>query len=110
MDEKDSRTFKHLVPEKTSMRDVDKKFDQGQEVTDFPGHSLAWHGTDDCADQLCCDTIQRIKLYQRVFGKLGQKQPYPFCDLGGQPQGLAKLSVIQGGTQMLNKLIEEIIM
>lgn len=78
MDEKDSRTFECLVPEKTSMRDVDKKFDSGQEVTDFPGHSLAWHGTDDCVDQLCCDTIQRIKLYQRVFGKLGEKYALSF--------------------------------
>lgn len=37
-DEKDPRTFEGVDPKKTSMRDVYKKFDLGQDVIDF-GHS-----------------------------------------------------------------------
>ena len=36
-----------LTPKKTSMRDVYKKFDLGQDVIDFTGHSLALYRTDE---------------------------------------------------------------
>lgn len=46
-DEKDPRTFEGVDPKKTSMRDVYKKFDLGQDVIDFTGHSLALYRTDE---------------------------------------------------------------
>ncbi|KAK2509657.1 hypothetical protein MC885_000555 [Smutsia gigantea] len=66
-DEKDARTFEGIDPQKTTMREVYKKFDLGQDVIDFTGHALALYRTDE-------------------------------------------LSAIYGGTYMLNKPIEEIIM
>ncbi|OWK02932.1 GDI2, partial [Cervus elaphus hippelaphus] len=66
-DENDPRTFEGIDPKKTSMREVYKKFDLGQDVIDFTGHALALYRTDE-------------------------------------------LSAIYGGTYMLNKPIEEIIM
>ena len=109
-DEKDPRTFEGIDPKKTSMREVCKKFDSGQDVIDFTGHALALYRTDDYLDQPCCETIKRIKLYSESLARYG-KSPYlyPLYGLGGLPQGFARLSAIYGGTYMLNKPIEEVI-
>lgn len=109
-DEKDTRTFEGVDPKKTTMREVYKKFDLGQDVVDFTGHALALYRTDDYLDQPCCETINRIKLYSESLARYG-KSPYlyPLYGLGELPQGFARLSAIYGGTYMLNKPIEEII-
>ncbi|KAK2105500.1 Rab GDP dissociation inhibitor beta [Saguinus oedipus] len=109
-DEKDPRTFEGIDPMKTTMREVYKKFDLGQDVIDFTGHALALYRTDDYLDQSCCETINRIKLYSESLARYG-KSPYlyPLYGLGELPQGFARLSAIYGGTYMLNKPIEEII-
>ncbi|CAB1313388.1 unnamed protein product [Coregonus sp. 'balchen'] len=62
-------------------------------------------------DQPCIDTINRIKLYSESLARYG-KSPYlyPLYGLGELPQGFARLSAIYGGTYMLNKPIEEIVM
>uniref|UniRef100_A0A4X2K7F7 Rab GDP dissociation inhibitor n=1 Tax=Vombatus ursinus TaxID=29139 RepID=A0A4X2K7F7_VOMUR len=62
-DEKDSRTFEGVDPRKTTMRDVYKKFDLGQDIIDFTGHALSLYRTDNYLDQPCYETINRIKLY-----------------------------------------------
>lgn len=109
-DEKDARTFEGIDPKKTTMREVYKKFDLGQDVIDFTGHALALYRTDDYLDQPCYETINRIKLYSESLARYG-KSPYlyPLYGLGELPQGFARLSAIYGGTYMLNKPIEEII-
>lgn len=105
---KDPRGFEGLDPEKTSVRDVDKKLIQ--DVIGFTGHSFAWYRTDDDLDQPCFDTINRIKLYSRSSVSHG-KSPYLYLlyDLGRLPQRFARLSAIFGGAYMLNKPIEEVI-
>ncbi|NXP46860.1 GDIB inhibitor, partial [Heliornis fulica] len=109
-DETDPRTFEGVDPKKTTMRDVYKKFDLGQDVIDFTGHALALYRTDDYLDQPCQETINRIKLYSESLARYG-KSPYlyPLYGLGELPQGFARLSAIYGGTYMLNKPIEEIV-
>uniref|UniRef100_K7G1I8 Rab GDP dissociation inhibitor n=1 Tax=Pelodiscus sinensis TaxID=13735 RepID=K7G1I8_PELSI len=109
-DENDPRTFEGVDPKKTTMRDVYKKFDLGQDVIDFTGHALALYRTDDYLDQPCQETINRIKLYSESLARYG-KSPYlyPLYGLGELPQGFARLSAIYGGTYMLNKPIQEIV-
>ncbi|XP_062990573.1 rab GDP dissociation inhibitor beta [Elgaria multicarinata webbii] len=109
-DENDARTFEGVDPKKSTMRDVYKKFDLGQDVIDFTGHALALYRTDDYLDQPCQETINRIKLYSESLARYG-KSPYlyPLYGLGELPQGFARLSAIYGGTYMLNKPIEEIV-
>uniref|UniRef100_A0A671RRZ7 Rab GDP dissociation inhibitor n=1 Tax=Sinocyclocheilus anshuiensis TaxID=1608454 RepID=A0A671RRZ7_9TELE len=109
-DENDPKTLEGVDPKKTTMRDVYKKFDLGQDVVDFTGHALALYRTDDYLDQPCMETINRIKLYSESLARYG-KSPYlyPLYGLGELPQGFARLSAIYGGTYMLNKPIEEII-
>uniref|UniRef100_A0A667YWG1 Rab GDP dissociation inhibitor n=1 Tax=Myripristis murdjan TaxID=586833 RepID=A0A667YWG1_9TELE len=109
-DENDPKTMEDVDPQKTMMKDVFKKFDLGQDVIDFTGHSLALYRTDDYLNQPCIDAINRIKLYSESLARYG-KSPYlyPLYGLGEMPQGFARLSAIYGGTYMLNKPIEEII-
>uniref|UniRef100_H2MNQ6 Rab GDP dissociation inhibitor n=2 Tax=Oryzias latipes TaxID=8090 RepID=H2MNQ6_ORYLA len=110
-DENDPKTFEGVDPKATTMRDVYKKFDLGQDVIDFTGHALALYRTDDYLDVPCLETINRIKLYSESLARYG-KSPYlyPLYGLGELPQGFARLSAIYGGTYMLNKPVEEIVM
>uniref|UniRef100_A0A674NAK4 Rab GDP dissociation inhibitor n=1 Tax=Takifugu rubripes TaxID=31033 RepID=A0A674NAK4_TAKRU len=110
-DENDPKTFEGVDPKTTKMRDVYKKFDLGQDVIDFTGHALALYRTDDYLDVPCLETINRIKLYSESLARYG-KSPYlyPLYGLGELPQGFARLSAIYGGTYMLNKPVDEIVM
>lgn len=110
-DVNDPKTMQGVDPKTTTMREVYKKFSLGQDVIDFTGHALALYRTDDYLDQPCLDTINRIKLYSESLAKYG-KSPYlyPLYGLGELPQGFARLSAIYGGTYMLNKPVEEIVM
>uniref|UniRef100_A0A8C5EVI4 Rab GDP dissociation inhibitor n=1 Tax=Gouania willdenowi TaxID=441366 RepID=A0A8C5EVI4_GOUWI len=109
-DENDPKTLEGIDPHKTSMRSIFQKFKLGQDVIDFTGHSLALYRTDDYLDLPCNEAINRIKLYSESLARYG-KSPYlyPLYGLGELPQGFARLSAIYGGTYMLNKPIEEII-
>uniref|UniRef100_A0AAY4EMP1 Rab GDP dissociation inhibitor n=1 Tax=Denticeps clupeoides TaxID=299321 RepID=A0AAY4EMP1_9TELE len=109
-DDNDPKTFEGVDPKVTTMRDVYKKFDLGQDVIDFTGHALALYRTDDYLDQACLESINRIKLYSESLARYG-KSPYlyPLYGLGELPQGFARLSAIYGGTYMLNKPVEEIV-
>lgn len=46
-DENDPKTFEGVDPKQTTMGDVYKKFDLGQDVIDFTGHALALYRTDE---------------------------------------------------------------
>uniref|UniRef100_A0AAZ3R9C3 Rab GDP dissociation inhibitor n=1 Tax=Oncorhynchus tshawytscha TaxID=74940 RepID=A0AAZ3R9C3_ONCTS len=88
-----------------------RKFLVFVDVIDFTGHSLALYRTDEYLDLPCMDSLNRIKLYSESLARYG-KSPYlyPLYGLGELPQGFARLSAIYGGTYMLNKPIEEIVM
>ncbi|XP_034018908.1 rab GDP dissociation inhibitor beta [Thalassophryne amazonica] len=109
-DENNSKTTGGFSPNR-KMRDIFNSYNLGSEVMDFTGHSLALHRTDNYLDEPCIQTINRIKLYSESLARYG-KSPYlyPLYGLGELPQAFARLSAIYGGTYMLNKPIEEIVM
>ncbi|NXE29161.1 GDIB inhibitor, partial [Ardeotis kori] len=109
-DENDPRTFEGVDPKKTTMRDVYKKFDLGQDVIDFTGHALALYRTDDYQKKKSQETINRIKKKKKSLARYG-KSPYlyPLYGLGELQKKKTRLSAIYGGTYMLNKPIEEIV-
>jgi len=109
-DEKDPKTFQGVDGNKTPMVEVFKKFGLEQSTIDFVGHSLALHRDDEYLSQPAKDTINRIKLYVESLARYS-KSPYiyPLYGLGELPQAFARLSAIYGGTYMLNKPIEQVV-
>merc|ERR1712142_983134 len=72
---------------------------------------MALHSDDSYLNRSSLETINRIKLYSDSLARYG-KSPYlyPLYGLGELPQGFARLSAIYGGTYMLDKPIDEIVM
>merc|ERR1719385_441721 len=110
-DEKDPTTWKKFDPNTTPMADVFKEFGLDDNTCDFVGHALALYRNDEYKAKPCLEAINRIKLYSDSLARYG-KSPYlyPLYGLGELPQGFARLSAIYGGTYMLDKQIDEIVM
>ena len=107
----DPSTWQGTDPKSTKMREVYTKFGLDQNTQDFTGHAIALFLNDDYLDQPCEETLRRIQLYYDSLSSYG-KSPYiyPLYGLGELPQGFARLSALYGGTYMLNKPIDEVIM
>ncbi|MEQ2181702.1 hypothetical protein GOODEAATRI_014238 [Goodea atripinnis] len=62
-------------------------------------------------DQPCLETINRIRLYCESLSRHNTSPYlYPLYGLGELPQGFARLSAEYGGTFLLNKPVDEIVM
>jgi Rab GDP dissociation inhibitor len=109
-DENDPKTQKGL-DKNCSMAQVYEKHGVDQNTQDFTGHALALYRNDDYKTQGMMPSINRIKLYSESLQKYG-KSPYlyPLYGLGELPQGFARLSAIYGGTYMLDKVVDEIVL
>ena len=109
--EEDPKTWKDVDPKVTTMDEVFKKFGLDENTCDFVGHALALYRDDSYLSQPALDAIKRIRLYSDSLARYG-KSPYlyPLYGLGELPQGFARLSAIYGGTYMLDKQIDEIVM
>ena len=108
--EEDPKTWKDVDPKVTTMDEVFKKFGLDENTCDFVGHALALYRDDSYLSQPALDAIKRIRLYSDSLARYG-KSPYlyPLYGLGELPQGFARLSAIYGGTYMLDKQIDEIV-
>lgn len=109
--EDDPKTWKDFDPQSQSMRALYEKFNLDTHIQDFTGHALALHRDDDYLNKPALVTIRRIKLYSDSLARYG-KSPYlyPLYGLGELPQGFARLSAIYGGTYMLDKPVDEIVL
>jgi Rab GDP dissociation inhibitor len=109
--EDDPKTWKDFDPMNSNMTGLYDKFGLDKNTQDFTGHALALHRDDDYLNQPAIITIRRIKLYSESLARYG-KSPYlyPLYGLGELPQGFARLSAIYGGTYMLDKPIDEIVL
>jgi len=106
----DPKTWKDLDPNNTNTQQLYEKFGLDRNTQDFTGHALALYLDDDYLNYPAAQTIQRIKLYSDSLARYG-KSPYlyPMYGLGELPQGFARLSAIYGGTYMLDKPVDEIV-
>jgi Rab GDP dissociation inhibitor len=109
--EEDRKTWKDVDPNRTTMQELYEKFGLEKDTADFTGHALALYRNDDYLAAPCLETIRRIKLYSDSLARYG-KSPYlyPLYGLGELPQGFARLSAIYGGTYMLDKPTDGLVM
>lgn len=109
--EEDTKTWKDFDPSTANMQSLYDKFGLDKNTQDFTGHALALYLDDSYLQQPAIQTINRIKLYSDSLARYG-KSPYlyPMYGLGELPQGFARLSAIYGGTYMLDKPIDEIVL
>lgn len=108
--EDDPKTWKDFDPSVSNSQALYEKFGLDKNTQDFTGHALALYRDDDYLAEPATNTITRIKLYSDSLARYG-KSPYlyPMYGLGELPQGFARLSAIYGGTYMLDKPIDEIV-
>ncbi|BFZ08511.1 hypothetical protein BsWGS_11550 [Bradybaena similaris] len=109
-DVNDPKTWKCVEPTMTA-KAMYEKYGLDTNTQDFTGHALALYRNDNYMTEPCVDLIKRCRLYSDSLARYG-KSPYlyPLYGLGELPQGFARLSAIYGGTYMLDKPIEKIVM
>lgn len=107
----DTKTWKDVNVNRATGAQLMEKFGLDKDTVDFTGHALALYRDDDYLAQPCLELIMRVKLYSESLARYG-KSPYlyPLYGLGELPQGFARLSAIYGGTYMLDKPVDEIVM
>ncbi|KAM8965124.1 rab GDP dissociation inhibitor beta-like isoform 1-T4 [Sarcophilus harrisii] len=108
--EQDPRTYEGVDPRKTIGKDLFRRFDLGQDVTDFAGHALALNRTNSYLDHPCLETLEKIQLYTFSLAKNG-KSPYlyPRFGIGELAQAFTRLTSSQGGVFLMNKPVDEIL-
>merc|ERR1719193_2787136 len=111
MDFDNPKTWNNMDPKKTTMTEVYKKFGLDANTADFTGHAICLHLDDSYLEKPFADSIRRLQLYYASLSAYG-KSPYlyPLYGLGELPQGFARLCAVYGGTYMLDKPVEEIVM
>ncbi|CAL8338543.1 unnamed protein product [Merluccius merluccius] len=107
----DPRTHQDINPQKTTTGDLFRHFDLGLDVMEVMGHAMALHHSEDYLDKPCADSIKRIRLYLESMARY-KSSPYlyPLNGLGELPQGFARLSAEHGGTYLVNRVVDEIVM
>jgi len=107
----DPATQQGVNLDKDSMKSVYEKFGLEPGTQDFIGHAMALYLDDDYINKIARPTYERIILYTSSMARYG-KSPYiyPLYGLGELPQAFARLSAIYGGTYMLDKTIDEIVL
>jgi len=107
----DPTTHQGVNLDKDSMKSVYEKFGLEPGTQDFIGHAMALYLDDDYINKPARPTYDRIILYTSSMARYG-KSPYiyPLYGLGELPQAFARLSAIYGGTYMLDKQIDEIVL
>jgi len=111
-DEADAKTHQGLNLKTMTMKDLFKHFSLEAGTIEFIGHCLALHTTEDYMNEPALPTVEKVALYANSLSRYGKGSPYiyPLYGLGELPQAFARLAAIYGGTYMLHKPIEEIIM
>jgi Rab GDP dissociation inhibitor len=110
-EESNTKTHQGYDLRRMTMKELFTAFGLEADTVDFVGHALALHVNDDYLTQPALPTVERIRLYVESLARY-TKSPYiyPLYGLGELPQAFARLSAIHGGTYMLNKPVQSIVM
>ncbi|KAK0408797.1 hypothetical protein QR680_004162 [Steinernema hermaphroditum] len=109
-DAEKSDTWQGLDPHNNTMKQVYEKFGLDDNTADFTGHALALYRDDKYKNEPFGPTIDRIRLYRNSLARY-EKSPYlyPLYGLGELPQAFARLSAVYGGTFMLDKPVDSLV-
>jgi Rab GDP dissociation inhibitor len=111
-DVKDPKTWRLGKPnDKLTMKQLFDDFGLDANTCSFTGHAMALMTSDDYLAQRASDTCEAIQLYAYSVERYGQSPYiYPMYGLGGLPEGFSRLCAIHGGTFMLNKGVDEVLL
>lgn len=106
----DSKTHEGLDCAEVPMKKIYEYFGVDQNTQSFTGHAMALMRDDTYLEKPAIETINNIKLYAHSLETYG-KSPYlyPLYGLGGLPEGFSRLCAIHGGTFMLNRSVDELL-
>lgn len=109
--DEDPATHQGRNLDKETMEDVYKAYGLEPGTQDFIGHAMALYLDDEYKKKPAREAVERIILYTSSMARWG-KSPYiyPLYGLGELPQAFARLSAIYGGTYMLDKKVDEIVL
>jgi len=92
-------------------RQLFNEFGLKPDTIDFVGHGMALQSNDDYLDKAAFPVVKAIREYAESVLRYGNSPYiYPMYGLGDMPQGFARLSAIYGGTYMLNRKFEGLVL
>jgi len=104
-------TWKKFKPNESTSQQLYDHFGVDKNTIDFTGHAVALYRDEEYLTQNCEELIKRCQLYSASMARYGgSPYLYPLYGLGELPQGFARLSAIYGGTYMLDKQCDEIVL
>jgi len=109
--QEEPKTHDGLDLRRATMTDLYKKFGLDENTQSFLGHAVALYQDDQYLSRPAEETVQKIKLYGDSLAQYGGSSPYiyPRYGLGELPQAFARLAAIYGGTYMLDKPVDGVV-
>lgn len=94
-----------------TMRQLYEDFGLVPETHEFISHAMCLKTDDMHLDEPAMGTVKELQTYCYSLARYGTSPYiYPVYGLGGLPEGFSRLCAIHGGTFMLNRDIDEIMM
>jgi Rab GDP dissociation inhibitor len=94
-----------------TMRQLYEDFGLVPETHEFISHAMCLKTDDAHLDLPALPTVKELKVYIYSLSRYGTSPYiYPVYGLGGLPEGFSRLCAIHGGTFMLNRDIDEVVM
>lgn len=94
-----------------TMRQLYEDFGLVPDTHEFISHAMCLQMDEAHLDQPALSTVEELKIYMYSLTRYGTSPYiYPVYGLGGLPEGFSRLCAIHGGTFMLNRDIDEVVM
>lgn len=94
-----------------TMRQLYEDFGLVPETHEFISHAMCLQTDETHLDEPALSTVKELKTYMYSLTRYGTSPYiYPVYGLGGLPEGFSRLCAIHGGTFMLNRDIDEVVM
>jgi len=104
-------TYKDKDLTKMTMKELYVSFGLVPNTHQFISHAMCLQLDDEHLNQPALETVQQLQTYMYSLTRYGlSPYIYPLYGLGGLPEGFSRLCAIHGGTFMLNREVDEILL